>query len=50
MEEDTITQPGKVKILEEEGMPILDSKERGNLYITYKVKIPEFSNEQLDEL
>lgn len=31
-------------------MPILESYEKGNLYITIKVKIPDFSDEELDQL
>ena len=31
-------------------MPILESHEKGNLYITMKVKIPDFSDEELDQL
>lgn len=31
-------------------MPILDSNERGNLYVTFKVIIPEFSDSELNEL
>lgn len=50
VEEEGITQPGSVKVLEGEGMPIVDSNERGNLYITFKVKIPEFESDELDEL
>ena len=29
-------------------MPIIDSMEKGNLYITFKVKIPEFSSDELN--
>lgn len=50
IEEGGITQPGSIKILEGEGMPILDELEKGNLYVTFKVKIPDFSDAQLDEL
>lgn len=31
-------------------MPVLESSEKGNLYITMKVKIPEFSDNELNEL
>lgn len=44
IEQDDITQPGQVKIIEGEGMPILDSNEKGNLYVTFKVIIPDFSD------
>jgi DnaJ-class molecular chaperone len=40
IEEDGITQPGSVRIIEGEGMPIVDSNEKGNLFVTFKVKIP----------
>lgn len=44
IEEDDIIQPGQVKIIEGEGMPIIDSNEKGNLYVTFKVIIPEFED------
>lgn len=50
MESDDITQPGSIKIIEGEGMPIMDSNERGHLYVQFQVKIPEFDGEELDEL
>lgn len=50
IEEGGITQPGSIKILEGEGMPILNELEKGNLYVTFKVKIPDFSEEELDEI
>lgn len=50
VEEDGITQPGSVKIIEGEGMPILDSSEKGSLYINFKVKIPEFTSDELNVL
>jgi DnaJ-class molecular chaperone len=31
-------------------MPILDSTEKGNLYINFKVKIPEFTSDELSVL
>lgn len=31
-------------------MPILNELEKGNLYVTFKVKIPDFSEEELDEM
>lgn len=31
-------------------MPIPQSSEKGNLYITMKVKIPDFSDNQLQQL
>jgi hypothetical protein len=31
-------------------MPIMDSSEKGNLYITFKVRIPEFSVDELNTL
>ena len=50
VEQDDITQPGFVKIIEAEGMPQLDSSVKGNLYITLKVTIPEFSDQEFTEL
>lgn len=50
IEEDDIIQPGQVKIIEGEGMPIIDSNEKGNLYVTFKVLIPQFDSNELDEL
>ena len=48
--DEEITQPGSVKVLEGEGMPIKDSSEKGNLYVLIKVHIPNFSDKELDEL
>lgn len=48
--EEGITQPGSVKVLEEEGMPSLTSGEKGNLYVKINVFIPDFSDEELNEL
>lgn len=48
VESEDITQPGSIKIIEGEGMPIMDSNERGHLYVQFQVKIPEFDGEQLD--
>lgn len=48
--EEGITQPGSVKVLEEEGMPSLISGEKGNLYVKINVFIPDFSDEELNEL
>ena len=31
-------------------MPILDSDEKGKLYITFKVNIPSFSDDELNKL
>lgn len=45
-----ITQPGYVDIVEGEGMPILNSEEKGKLYVTYRVTIPNFSDEELNHL
>lgn len=45
IEEGGITQPGFVKVVEGEGMPIRDSNERGNLYVKINVSIPEFTEE-----
>lgn len=42
--EEGITQPGSVRIIEGEGMPILDENSKGNLFITFKVRIPDFSD------
>jgi DnaJ-class molecular chaperone len=50
IETDDITQPGYVKVIEGEGMPILDSNEKGNLYVTFKVTIPNFTDSELNEL
>ncbi len=50
IEQDEITQPGYVMIVEGEGMPILDSNDKGNLYVTFKVNIPDFSDSELNEL
>ena len=50
IETDEITQPGYVKVIEGEGMPILDSNEKGNLYVTFKVTIPDFTDSELNEL
>ena len=50
IEEGGITQPGSIKIVEGEGMPIMDSHGKGNLFVHFKVKIPDFSGEQLDQL
>lgn len=49
MEED-ITQPGSIKVLEGEGMPVKDSTEKGNLYVKLNVHIPNYSDAQLNEL
>ncbi len=48
IEQGEITQPGYVMIVEGEGMPILDSNDKGNLYVTFKVNIPDFSDEELN--
>jgi DnaJ-class molecular chaperone len=40
IEEDGTTQPGSVRRIEGEGMPIIGSSEKGNLFVTFKVKIP----------
>ena len=48
--EEGITQPGQIKVLEGEGMPIKDSHEKGNLYVTLNVHIPNFSDSELDQL
>jgi DnaJ-class molecular chaperone len=50
IEEDDITQPGSIKMISDEGMPIMDSSEKGNLYVQFQVKIPNFSGEELDTL
>jgi DnaJ-related protein SCJ1 len=50
IEEEGITQPGSVRMIEGEGMPIVDSLEKGNLFVTFKVKIPEFSEAELNTL
>jgi DnaJ-class molecular chaperone len=39
-----ITQPGFVKVVEEEGMPIFNSKQKGNLYVKINVHIPNFTD------
>jgi DnaJ-class molecular chaperone len=45
IEEGGITQPGSVKVIEEEGMPIHNSNQKGNLYIKINVHIPNFSED-----
>ncbi len=50
IEREEITQPGYIEIIEGEGMPILGSEEKGKLYVTFKVNIPNFSSEELVEL
>jgi DnaJ-related protein SCJ1 len=45
IEEGGITQPGFVKVIEGEGMPIRDSTERGNLYVKINVQIPDFTED-----
>ena len=45
-----ITQPGEVQIIEGEGMPISGSDQKGNLYVTFKVTIPEFTDKELNTL
>ena len=50
IERDEITQPGYIEIIEGEGMPILGSDGKGKLYVTFKVNIPNFSEEELNEL
>jgi DnaJ-related protein SCJ1 len=50
IEREGITQPGYIEIMEGEGMPILGSEEKGKLYVTLKVNIPNFSEEELLEL
>ncbi len=44
IEQDDITQPGYVKMVEGEGMPFEGSEIKGNLYVTLKVNIPEFTD------
>ena len=50
IEQDGITQPGSTKVVEEEGMPIKNSNQKGNLYVKIHVKIPDYSASDLDEL
>jgi DnaJ-related protein SCJ1 len=47
LESEEITQPGFVKAIEEEGMPIFNSNQKGNLYVKINVEIPNFSEEEL---
>lgn len=39
-----------MKVIEEEGMPIYNSNQKGNLYVKINVFIPNFSPQELDEL
>ena len=50
VEEEGITQPGWTKVIEAEGMPLPGSSEKGNLYVKINVQIPDFNDNQLDEL
>lgn len=50
VESDEITQPGFVKVVEEEGMPIFGSSQKGNLYVKINVQIPNFTEQELDTL
>lgn len=50
LDEGGITQPGSVKVIEGEGMPIKDSQEKGNLYVKINVLIPDFNQQELTEL
>lgn len=50
VEEEGITQPGFVKVIEGEGMPLRESAEKGNLYVKINVYIPDYNDEELDEL
>jgi DnaJ-class molecular chaperone len=50
VEEEGITQPGWTKVMEGEGMPLASSSDKGNLYVKINVLIPDFNEQQLDEL
>lgn len=38
-----ITQPGSTIIVEDEGMPVLNSQDKGDLFVKVNVIIPRFS-------
>lgn len=37
-------QPGQIRVIEGEGMPIYKGNGRGNLYVKFKVSIPIFTD------
>ena len=43
-------QPGQVRVIEGEGMPIYKGNGRGNLFVKFKVSIPIFTDEQLNKI
>lgn len=50
IDSDEQVQPGQVRMIEGEGMPIYKGSGRGNLYVKFKVSIPIFTDEQLDKI
>ena len=45
IESEDTTQPGSIRLIEEEGMPVKDSNEKGNMYVKINVFIPDFDHE-----
>ena len=50
IDQKVITQPGQYIVLENEGMPIRDSDEKGRMYVKVIVVIPEYGQEALEKL